>query len=248
MRYEENSYVSLFTRYTDHSDGKAVLANAIVDIASDIRAASLLDLGAGNGDLTAALAKHFSGVLAVERNTGFCRRLQQLEGVDVVSGRMEDVDLGGPHDMCLLSYSLDGVPSDRLEELLGRVLASRSTTGAVLACSYLEKCAWDVYHEYVCEKIQVPRWGGINRYVEEITKRGFSCHIRRVERTYIWGDDVDDLYDNLAFFFMENLDRYYSVRSECRDALLHLSEEGGSGSTALPVFEAIIEVRCGITR
>jgi hypothetical protein len=113
-----------FDRYVASTDGKEKLAQEIVAIARSMQAARLLDLGAGNGTLTRLVSPHFQAIVAVEQNSAFEAPLSLVPNAVTVISRMEDYVPVEPPDIVLMSYSLDGIPVERLGSTM-TALASR---------------------------------------------------------------------------------------------------------------------------
>lgn len=78
-------YAQAFQTFLNHTDEKAVLRTAIEKKLASLNPQSLLDIGAGNGDLSIPLSKRVSRYVAVEQNPLYTQRLRKA-GIEVFEG------------------------------------------------------------------------------------------------------------------------------------------------------------------
>lgn len=81
----EEQYIKDFETFLRHTDEKKVLYEALAEELKSKHLSSILDIGAGNGDLSLPLSKLAKRYLAVEQKPKYVQKLKSL-GVEVVEG------------------------------------------------------------------------------------------------------------------------------------------------------------------
>lgn len=235
-------YADLFNRYVERTNGKAHLAEAILKLLGSTSEGSLLDLGAGNGSLTRLLAPRFEHVVTVERNAAFREQLETIPNATVTISAMEECEFSQSFDVVLASYSLTGVNSELIEPLISRIFEVLNPGGRFLICTHADHCAWDRYAEIVSQYLGMRRSGGTSHQMAQLAKGGGIGVIRASVLTDIWDQNLDDLYDTLAFFFVENVEKYSSNKPIFLPALTALAGSDVPGRVGLTVIEEVIDV------
>ncbi len=102
----EEQYIKDFETFLKHTDEKEVLYQALVEEIKSNHFSSILDIGAGNGDLSLPLSKLVNRYLAVEQKPKYVQRLKSL-GVEVIEGSWP-ISVSGqePFDLVLSSHSI----------------------------------------------------------------------------------------------------------------------------------------------
>jgi len=104
----------------------------IVDWLLDGVAGPVLDVGAGTGKLTAALAARRDGVVAVEPDTGMRSLLARIPGIGVRAGSAEDLPLAdGVASLATMAQAWHWVDVPRASAELARVLGRPGRLGLV---------------------------------------------------------------------------------------------------------------------
>lgn len=104
------AYSDAFQVFLAHTDEKVVLLDVLSKKIRVLGAASLLDIGAGNGDLSIPLSKIVGQYVALEQKEDYVRRLKEA-GLEVVHTTYP-AQIAEHFDIVLFSHSL---PSNRQE-------------------------------------------------------------------------------------------------------------------------------------
>ncbi len=98
------SYKHDFEKFLKHTDEKAVLVSEIEKYISRYSVRSVLDIGAGNGEISIPLSRKVNRYLAIEKNPEFTAQLTQ-GGVETVEAEFP-VQVVGAFDMVLASHTI----------------------------------------------------------------------------------------------------------------------------------------------
>jgi len=238
----EGSHHNFFQVYTAKTDGKQKVAEAVIEIAANIGTDSILDLGAGDGRLTALLASSFSRVVAVEKNAKYEAALSAIDGVDVHIKAMQEFNTAEKFGIILMSYSLSGVPANQYSDFMESLTKRLAPGGKILFVTYADGCPWDEFAEFVCSDLGIERTGGTTLHNMELQRVGLSTELLRPVETVIWGDDLKDLAETLTFFFLRDTTGYRDNLHSYLPKLSELSTKLPTGGLNIQVTENIIEI------
>lgn len=130
MRQEYDTAFALFLKHTDE---KERLLEAIAERVQRAGGISLLDIGAGNGDLAIPLAGLVKKYLAVEQKQTFAEVLQKA-GLRVIRGSFP-VTIEEQFDFVVVSHALP-YKADDYELFLNQALACVAPGGSLLGITY----------------------------------------------------------------------------------------------------------------
>jgi SAM-dependent methyltransferase len=108
-----STYSESFKTFLAHTDEKPILLQAITKKLQTINADSLLDIGAGNGDLAIPLSKVVKRYVALEQKADFAERLREA-GLEVIEQPFPCA-MEKHFDAVLLSHSLPSHDEKRSE-------------------------------------------------------------------------------------------------------------------------------------
>jgi hypothetical protein len=236
------SFEALFERYSERTDGKLKIAASIAQLAGSEKDMHLLDLGAGDGRLTRLLAPQFASTTAVDKKPAFRAQLEAIPGVVAITSTIEDLRIDRPFDIGLLSYSLSGVPLEKLRETIDSLFAQSSREGRLFYITFEDGCEWDCYASEVYATLGIPRNGGSKLHKLDLAAVGIQTQEVDSFRTSIWDSSLDELYKTLAFFFVTHARDYIQRQNEFLSALSLLVQEVGAGRISLPVTEKVFEI------
>lgn len=231
----------MFIRYTGHTDGKELLAQEIKSLSP--AGGILLDLGAGDGQLTSRIAPHFSKTIAVERNSKYQAKLKAIPNTSVVIGTMEESLPDTQFDVALLSYSLTGVPPEQSKKFFDGLLERRAPGGRVYVVTFQDLCDWDIFVTPIYAEIGKPRNGGTRAHLDIIESAGYSADRVSAVRTEIFDDNLPKLAETLGFFFAPSHADYFAKISFHHRALNSFIQPSRYGGVALSCIEEIWEVK-----
>lgn len=100
----ENIYKNDFEEFLTYTDEKKILLSEISREVKRHKTKSLLDIGAGNGQLSIPLSKKVESYLAIEPNKDFAIKLRKA-GLEVIEGAFP-LKILGTFDMLLASHSI----------------------------------------------------------------------------------------------------------------------------------------------
>jgi SAM-dependent methyltransferase len=124
----DREYVASFSDFLAVTNEKDVLADALIRHLRANHASSLLDVGAGSGELGRKLADVIPSYLAVEARPEYLRRLRDL-GLDATRGTWP-IQLDRTFDAVLMSHVLG--PHHDLREMLRSALRCLEQDGVLL--------------------------------------------------------------------------------------------------------------------
>jgi SAM-dependent methyltransferase len=97
-------YTQSFEMYLSHTDEKKVLLKAILKEILTLKPESVLDIGAGNGDLAIPLSKEVEVYKAIEQKSDFAKKLR-VAGIEVYE-EVFPFATGRQYDFVLVSHAL----------------------------------------------------------------------------------------------------------------------------------------------
>jgi hypothetical protein len=121
--YDQPEYARVFGTFLTYTDQKAKTIGWLIDLVNGLRSHGLfVDAGAGDGSMTAELAKLFDRTIAIEPNSALraelARRCPEAEIVEAPIGKAR---IASPTDFVLCSHVLYYIPQndwpDTLEQL-----------------------------------------------------------------------------------------------------------------------------------
>lgn len=205
---KNQQYHNLLERFITHSNEKTVLAEYLRTFVKKTGSELFIDLGAGDGNLTDKLADMFANTVAVEKNECNCYELEQIPGVEVVNGSIQNFHTLTPYNLALFAYSITGVPDEDLKDVLTRLDSAREENGKLVVATFTEDSPWAKFVTEVREELGIKMLGSVQEQVERIEEAGFETVNHTELSCGIWGHDVKDLAHNLAFFFHANIASY----------------------------------------
>jgi len=239
---DSSAYPQAFMGFTANTDEKQNIARVILDIAQSQGANSLLDLGAGDGELTGILASSFHRVVAVEKQKELARALGDLKGVTAVHQTMQAFEPAEKFDTILMSYSFTGVPPEQVESFLTQALSWRSENGQLLTVTFEDNCNWDRYSTAVYERLNLERTGGANLHRERIVEAGFTATPVGRAISHMWSTSLTDLAKMMSFFFVLEEKQYLQRIKEFEALLEPLAETWSDGHVAISASHEICQI------
>ena len=237
-------YSDLFNRYTQHHTGRQSIGTGLLDLLKNYKAnGCAIDIGAGNGDITCYLADLFYRVDAIERRDELANdiRAKKRNNINVISCDIFDYFIDKRYDLVLMSYLLDSIESIATYKLMSIVDELATPDGIVLGVTYLPDCAWYEFSSAICNELNIRQKGGMNNVFERLTDANYQCNIVKTIDSFIWGNSIDDLFQNLSFFYKSNIHGYI----ESKDKFVSLLKKFvciSNGLVELKVKEAIFNI------
>lgn len=107
----EQVYAEMFAIFCQYTNEKEVFLNRLKKILEKIPNCSMLDIGAGNGELAIPLSGMVQRYRAVESNPDHCQILRKA-GLEVIESAFPCAVMGEEYNVVLISHSL---PTNRAE-------------------------------------------------------------------------------------------------------------------------------------
>jgi SAM-dependent methyltransferase len=241
------SYKGLFSDYAARTDGKFKIASEIFDLYPDISSMSVLDIGAGGGEIAKYLAERAERIVCIEQNGEFLDRIKENiranKNSEIVLSTVEEWKSNETFDVVLLSYVLDMYEDiGKFERLVTSAFSHSKDGRRVLAASYLEGGEWDVFTQHVAQHLRFQRTGGFARQVHKLRKIGFYIIIRKIFDTKVYDHSLEGLYSTLSFFAKDRIDQYNAHKDKLLPILEnHSTREGKYVVTRIKevIFEII---------
>ena len=100
---KHQSYADSFSIFLEHTNEKEVLREEVLQEIKHVHAESVLDIGAGRGELGKAIATEVKDYTAIESNALYVERLKKMN-LRVVDGIFPNVDIENNFDFVLASH------------------------------------------------------------------------------------------------------------------------------------------------
>lgn len=253
MPSKPEDYARLFKIYTTHANGKELVGQALGALVGGMHSRSttekprVLDVGAGNGDITKLILPEAGFLQVVEPNPKFADSLTAVRQSDYAyspTSIQDYTDQNGPYDVIILSYFLELIDQSEWRVVLNKLHSLLTPDGKIIGVTYLDGCAWDSFAALVEHYDDSHRKGGTGYNAQTLRQAGFNFSNLQTVRTELWGSSVDNLYDNLEFFFMKRLELYRRKRPLFINELGELTYQDKTvkNRVVLPVDEVIFEI------
>jgi SAM-dependent methyltransferase len=242
----ERRYAQLFGRCINATDTERVVAHGLVGLLDRReRPLRVLDMGAGRGDISAILAETADVVDAVEPNRHHLRDLRSLADsnprIRVAEGSIQDFRTDARYDLIALVYVVESIADSDLARHVERLLDLRKPGGRVVGVTYLDGCALDAFSSAVQHVIPFGRTDAVSRVFPRLRAGGLNVHNLDVVRSEFRASSVDELFDVLSFFYMQELGAYRRLRPVLSRELRQHVESDGEG-VRLTVEDVLYEI------
>lgn len=223
-------YPRYFQKFLDHTDEKEVFVREISTEIKDAQAREMLDIGAGNGQLSIPLASLVSRYVAIERNDEHAAKLRAA-GLEVIQS-VFPCEVPGSFDFVLASHVLSYRSQQDQRGFLHRAWNTVTKGGTFLVVTYRseEEDDWTRLMQRLGENRQDTHAAGFRNTLETLAGLG-EVHVRKVE-THVRTDQLDDMLQALAFVASDGIpaiaDEFLAKRKELQaifDAEYRIGEE-----------------------
>ncbi len=235
-------YSDYFKKYASNTNGKKLIAKNLGKILQELKIISLLDVGAGSGDILFGVMDKLKYAVAVEPKLALSSIIEQrgLKNIEIIQDVIQNFNSAKKFGCILLSYFLDTVKKEEWNIILDKVNLMKDSNGIILGATYLEGCEWDVFTQYIKRNIDIPRSGGFGRITYQLREIGWDVRVRKIIDTEIFGENISELYNNLEFFYKSKVDVYRENKEHFIPQLELLS--GTTGRANITVKEVIYEL------
>ena len=196
-RHKTAVYRRSFKAFLKHTNEKRVLVDYLKDLIFVSGADSLLDIGAGRGDIAIPLSRMVREYVCIEQNAGYAERLR-AHGLTVGEGTFP-LSVQGTYDIVLSSHSVprDADTCSRFVDAAARLVARRGVLavitindGSSIWDDFRRECGLSYRHE-VRDRLAL---------LEAKLRSLGSCR-KRVIRTDVRTKELDEMRAALAFVY-----------------------------------------------
>lgn len=199
-----DSYSNSFRAFLDHTDEKPVLLEALKERLARYRPHSLLDIGAGSGDLALPLAQVVPEYFALESKPDYVRLLK-ARGLRVFNEAFP-TQLNSQYDTVLLSHVLPW-SKEKYIPFLEAAWQAVTPKGHLLVITYDdEESEWQRFLSS-CGFSPLGTFGRLTDIQRQLSARGV-CEVERIT-THVRTDTLDEMIEALAFVYGEGREDKY---------------------------------------
>lgn len=121
--HDQLQYARAFEIFLTHTDQKAKAIGWLAELANGLQSRGLfVDAGAGDGSITAALAKSFDRTIAIEPNSALRSELaRRCPEAEIVPAPIAEATITSPADFVLCSHVLYYIPQNDWTDTLERL-------------------------------------------------------------------------------------------------------------------------------
>jgi SAM-dependent methyltransferase len=189
--YEED-----FSSYLKIANEKPVLAQEIIKLFDKLKVKSVLDVGAGNGDLSSLIFKKVGRYTAVEPRKEFTKLLREKD-INVIEGTFPCSIGKEKYDLVLCSHSVPYLQGD-YEPFLKEAYEKLNKNGNLLVITYIgEGDDWN----YFLRDIGVKPF--VNTLVNYTDRKNFLSQLGEVKEWFVFSklesSSIKDLVKALGF-------------------------------------------------
>lgn len=244
-----DSYAALFAKYARNTNGKREIAQAILDYVADLptrhgAAPSILDVGSGDGQVAIKIAASGRDIVCIEPDETLFSDLVSLKvpRLSAHNCTLENYKADSKFDIIILSYIIDCVSPDNLGEFISACRNLRSANGKILVATYVPGSPWDYFSWHVSRGLDRTRRGGLCKVLENLSAHSAYLSSIKIFDTFVSGRNIDDLYENMEFYFRSKLDIYRERQNDFSSLLQDLATTRGSKRNLL-IYEGLFELR-----
>jgi hypothetical protein len=239
----QEEYSEHFKNFLDCTNEKKAIAKAVIAIARQTGKCELLDLGAGDGELTKLVAPGFKHVTAVERNRSFFDGLKRIRNADVRLTSFAELKEIPKFNLALMSYSFSGVSIDYLEKFLAFLGKNRADARSkIIFVTYEDYSPWAIYMRDVYGVLSKPIEGGTHWHERQLKQAGYKT--ARLQRVFssTSAESLSALVESLSFIATPKVSLYQHDKQFFEDLLRHTARENSDGSWTLDQIHNVIEI------
>ncbi|HSX24877.1 MAG TPA: class I SAM-dependent methyltransferase [Candidatus Andersenbacteria bacterium] len=216
-------YATYFAKFLQHTNEKPVFIKEISGIIRARWVASMLDIGAGNGELSVPLSKFVREYMAVEHNPSHIIALEKA-GLTVIPEKFP-CRIPGEFDFVLASHVLS-YQAENQSEFLALAFEKVKARGALLVITFRshEQNEWTNLIERLDMPVHEQYSSGFAALVNIVRDITDDYVIRKV-RTEVRTDTFDDMAQALAFVASDGVTDAANTFLERREKLKALLDE-----------------------
>jgi SAM-dependent methyltransferase len=190
-----NDYKNDFEKFLSHTDEKVILLDEITKEIEKCGAKSLLDIGAGDGQLSIPISKKVTTYLAVEPKKDFVEKLKEAN-LNVIQGTFP-LEVPGIFDFVLSSHSIS-YDKELYEAFVRKAMNLLNPGGTFLIITYRgQEDDWTDLMKHFGENPIDRNRVGFNKIIELLYSLG-DVKTRKVA-TFVRTKNLEDMIQALSF-------------------------------------------------
>lgn len=200
MKGTPEEYARAFETFLRCTDEKKVFLETLKEKIAEDKISSIIDIGAGNGDLALPLSKLIQKYVAIEPVHTYAERLRK-NGIDTIESFFP-CDVGNTFDMALISHSLPW-KSEKYQPFLLKASELLNKSGEVLVITYDDGIG--DWHEMLlnCNLPSKRRVTGHIGALTDFIRLTFSNMTRTDIVTTVTSKNLDEVLSALAFVYSD---------------------------------------------
>ena len=199
-----------------------------------------IDAGAGNGEVTKALARHFTRTIAIESNIYFLDQLQHtLPRAEVIGLPILAAQPATQGDLILCSHAFYYIPRDEWLVHLERLVSWMSPTGVtIVVLQHRENGCMNMLHHFFGHRFEL----------REVADAFLVKHEDQYDLATTLGlahvetPDLDKAY-SVAEFMLNMVDIKCAPTRQAVEAYLHANFRRRNGGYRIPVHQDFLVIR-----
>ncbi len=228
------SYTASFRKFTEYTNEKEVLARNIIQLTSIHDGSTVLDIGAGAGDISERLLQVGAFVDAVEPNHDFIPTLSR-HSTKVMPQRWENVHVKKKYDIVLSCHSITYFTDDTLPQAIEKMMAACCPGGKIVIVTVDQNLgSWREVHE------EFYKTNGIKKrktsQLLPVLLQGYQPEVCQVA-TSVSAPSVEAMIEVLAFDFSDYPKEFSSSKEHMRKMLESFQF---NGEVILDVYHQIL--------
>lgn len=202
---KQESYKTSFEAFLKNTDEKLVLSQELNDLFAKLNIKSVLDIGAGNGELSRLISPNLERYVAIEQRPDFVEKLRTIEhpNISVFKGDYP-IQIEEKFDAVLFSHSLPIVGNDKSawQEFIDDSLENLKIGGRLVIVTYE---AGNSDWSKLIDQAELPRKNDRTGQIDLLANFLQSKTEVEVKEiiTHVKAQTVNELMNSLAFVYSD---------------------------------------------
>lgn len=195
----DTAYKESFKLFLKSTDEKSVIKQFVHENIPIRRSMKFLDIGGGDGSLTAVISRRVRSTLFIEPNRKLLQLLPKQKGTSLINAKWEDVKLHDTFDFILAAYVVTYFPRAKRKSLIKKMYRSLRPGGHILILSVdAKKGSWREIHTFFYKLM-----GRVHKSSDDTVKEIAQEYgaISKTFRTRVAANDADEMLKILNFDF-----------------------------------------------
>lgn len=198
-RHKTDTYRHAFEAFLRHTDEKQVLIRHLEHVITVSACSSVLDIGAGRGDIAAVLCKRVQRYVCVEQNAAFVAELRG-RGLQVQVGTFP-CEAPGTYDLVFASHATPWAAKE-YEQFIDAAIQLVASRGKMIVITYDdEQGVWNDFRRTCDLRFKNETRGRLRRFEATLRMRGVFK--KKNIRTELRTKTLDEMREALSFVYSD---------------------------------------------